>query len=1086
MTRINTNIGSTRGLRNLNKANKSLDTALQRLSTGSQINRGSDNPSGLIAGEKLRFQVTTIEQSIKNSNRASNVIATADGALGEIGGLLNQIRGLVQEGLNQGALSSTEIEANQLQIDAALSAINRISSNTTFAGDKLIDGSKSFVTSISSADAAKLSDVKVNEALLGSNTSVAINATVTSAAEKAELRYAGGPVASATTLEVAGAKGSQVLNFDAGSTVTNISDAINAVKDATGVSASVINSAPGSLTVSNATAGSLTVGNTLAASADLTTAGSINITRNARANSLQVDSVEGNSQLNFRDARATADLGEDADLGGSISVVLAETASDSGTSVTDVAIDASGNYTITIELGDSSGTSTTTRANIAAAIAAHSGAAALISVDDTATGGFGAATGTDTYAAFGATALTGGQNTDNNDVSFVDVRPVSERGDYNVAVEFVATAANQSLSVAVNTNEFGDRTVSITLATDANGNITSTADDIETLVNADGAANVLLSATASGDGSGVVQAASPSALSDVTNSSLTITDGRATDSTATFDDPLAIVLANSGASQSLAANFVASGDGGTLTVTLATDANGNVTTTAAEIRDFLANHADANVNQYQVEVSGDGSGVVQAFSSTDLTGADDLDNSDLTFTDLRATDSVGEFATSISTQFVTNGANQSLSAAVTQDASGNKTITFSLATDADGNITSTAADVASFLANDTSAGAVEARALVSVEASGTGLGVLQTKGVQSLTGGADGANNDVTFTDVRTGSPTNAINVSFVDPAGNDQALSVSVGVDLNGDNVINVSLATDSSGNITTTAAQLADFINSDSSAGAVAARALVSAAASGDGSEVVAARDAAALTASTGDDVLVLTSTEYGSNAAVEVKALSGTFASTLADGTTVADRDTGADIGVRINGQVAQGKGLKASIKTSSLDASISFTAASNTVSNSASITVNGGGATFQIGQEVSTSGQLGIGIESINTARLGGVSGKLFELGSGGGKSLLDVGAGQSGADLVNIVDQALDRVSTLRGRLGAIQKNVIETNIATLGVALENISEARSQIVDTDFATETANLTKSQILSQAGISVLSIANQQPQQVLALLG
>ena len=464
-------------------------------------------------------------------------------------------------------------------------------------------------------------------------------------------------------------------------------------------------------------------------------------------------------------------------------------------------------------------------------------------------------------------------------------------------------------------------------------------------------------------------------------------------------------------------------------------------------------------------MSGDGSGVVQAFSSTDLTGADDLDNSDLTFTDLRATDSVGEFATSISTQFVTNGANQSLSAAVTQDASGNKTITFSLATDADGNITSTAADVASFLANDTSAGAVEARALVSVEASGTGLGVLQTKGVQSLTGGADGANNDVTFT---------------------DQALSVSVGVDLNGDNVINVSLATDSSGNITTTAAQLADFINSDSSAGAVAARALVSAAASGDGSEVVAARDAAALTASTGDDVLVLTSTEYGSNAAVEVKALSGTFASTLADGTTVADRDTGADIGVRINGQVAQGKGLKASIKTSSLDASISFTAASNTVSNSASITVNGGGATFQIGQEVSTSGQLGIGIESINTARLGGVSGKLFELGSGGGKSLLDVGAGQSGADLVNIVDQALDRVSTLRGRLGAIQKNVIETNIATLGVALENISEARSQIVDTDFATETANLTKSQILSQAGISVLSIANQQPQQVLALLG
>ena len=100
MTRINTNIGTTRGLRNLNKANSQLDKSLQRLSTGSQINSGADNPSGLIAGEKLKLQVTTIEQSIKNSNRASNVLATADGALGEISGLLNQVRGLVQEGLN--------------------------------------------------------------------------------------------------------------------------------------------------------------------------------------------------------------------------------------------------------------------------------------------------------------------------------------------------------------------------------------------------------------------------------------------------------------------------------------------------------------------------------------------------------------------------------------------------------------------------------------------------------------------------------------------------------------------------------------------------------------------------------------------------------------------------------------------------------------------------------------------------------------------------------------------------------------------------------------------------------------------------
>ena len=165
MTRINTNVASLRGLRSLNRANELQNTALTRLSTGLKINSGKDNPAGLIAGETLRSQISAIEQSIKNSNRANNVIATADAALGEVNNLLNQVRGLVQESLNSGALSQSEIEANQLQVDAALSAINRISANTTFAGDKLIDGSKAFITSTTPADANKLSDFQINEAV---------------------------------------------------------------------------------------------------------------------------------------------------------------------------------------------------------------------------------------------------------------------------------------------------------------------------------------------------------------------------------------------------------------------------------------------------------------------------------------------------------------------------------------------------------------------------------------------------------------------------------------------------------------------------------------------------------------------------------------------------------------------------------------------------------------------------------------------------------------------------------------------------------------------------------------------------------
>ncbi|MEM1109218.1 MAG: flagellin, partial [Planctomycetota bacterium] len=76
--------------------------------------------------------------------------------------------------------------------------------------------------------------------------------------------------------------------------------------------------------------------------------------------------------------------------------------------------------------------------------------------------------------------------------------------------------------------------------------------------------------------------------------------------------------------------------------------------------------------------------------------------------------------------------------------------------------------------------------------------------------------------------------------------------------------------------------------------------------------------------------------------------------------------------------------------------------------------------------------------------------------------------------------------TLRGRLGAFQRNTVGSTIRSLGIALENTSAAESAIRDTDFAAETAELTRSQILVQAATNTLGIANSQPQNVLSLLG
>jgi flagellin len=84
----------------------------------------------------------------------------------------------------------------------------------------------------------------------------------------------------------------------------------------------------------------------------------------------------------------------------------------------------------------------------------------------------------------------------------------------------------------------------------------------------------------------------------------------------------------------------------------------------------------------------------------------------------------------------------------------------------------------------------------------------------------------------------------------------------------------------------------------------------------------------------------------------------------------------------------------------------------------------------------------------------------------------------------VVDGALNQVNNLRSELGAIQ-NRFESTISNLGVVVENANAARSRIMDADFAAETAELTRTQILQQAGVAILAQANTQTQFALALL-
>jgi flagellin len=105
MSRINTNVPSLVARANLHRSGQELDIRLNRLSTGLRINRGADDPAGLIVSERLRSDLKGAEQGIKNSDRASSVIATTEGSLAEVGDLLNSIRALIVEAANTGAIS---------------------------------------------------------------------------------------------------------------------------------------------------------------------------------------------------------------------------------------------------------------------------------------------------------------------------------------------------------------------------------------------------------------------------------------------------------------------------------------------------------------------------------------------------------------------------------------------------------------------------------------------------------------------------------------------------------------------------------------------------------------------------------------------------------------------------------------------------------------------------------------------------------------------------------------------------------------------------------------------------------------------
>ena len=206
----------------------------------------------------------------------------------------------------------------------------------------------------------------------------------------------------------------------------------------------------------------------------------------------------------------------------------------------------------------------------------------------------------------------------------------------------------------------------------------------------------------------------------------------------------------------------------------------------------------------------------------------------------------------------------------------------------------------------------------------------------------------------------------------------------------------------------------------------------------------------------------------------------------GATAKNRDAGTDVLALINGNLALGQGTQVQLNTGSLKLQLQLTTAfaqsTNAATNTKNFTITGGGAQFQLGAEVQSSQQVSVGIQSVDANKLGNSQlGFLSSIVSGGVNSLISGHA----ANASNIIDQAITQVSVTRGRIGAFEKNTLQTNVRSLQAAVENLTASESTIRDADFAAETSALTRSQILSSAATSVLSLSNSQAQQVLQLL-
>ncbi len=935
MTRINTNTSSLNAQKTLNRNTQDLQTALTRLSTGLRINSGKDDPAGLIAAEILQNNIVATQQAITNTQRGNMMIATADSALGSIGGLLHDIRALVTEVANAAVMNDDMVAANQLQVDSALEAINRIAQVTKFQGRRLLDGTLDFITDANLIPQIK--NLKIDLANLGTANEMPVMVEIAAAAEQAKITTSSGEsqanaeIRFSSRIRMEGTGGNNGTVFIMAKSQSQEFDNVKIMVD---------NSYADNALTSNVSARFDTSQKILYVNMGNS---SSTITYQNLVDAIEKDGlfevyVEGVTLENMSASAANiSKLAYDGNDNGYMTQdYITVTADAKGIDWNNVQVKFQ--YDEDLEAGKPQAAYDSDAKTITVTMAAGNegnevlGWNSLQNIAD-------AISGLDDFT---AAVTISNENTSNEVMAF---------GGFTTDTKVIAnTGATGYLKSAFSESTRAQATINF-------------------------AAGVLKSFDTAGSTSTQVyiKAAKLGSTYDKVNVQFVADATAAGQESAVWDT----------GSKSLIVHYF------------------HDTTTSSSVNQMVAAINKTSDWEAIVKTTAEGSRLLNAAQTTVSTTVDSLI--------VEATQAGANFNNMQVVFEATEGRGLTTPKAK-YDASAN---TFTFMVDYDKTTPTSLVDLMD--------------AINEIEGFAGYYNTSSNNGVNGMFGGRV----DATVVGNTGSTGGNTLLDDLVFEVAGPEGMEVFTF-------------------NKGTTSNQVATAIS------------------------LVA--DAIGVEATFNRDLVNIQSLAYGRDSFVSVSVLSeggkGEVAKSLS-----AFRAIGTDADAKINGVQASSKGNQMWINTSTLALTIDVTPA---VTDNFRFNITGGGAQFQLGPDVVSNQQVRMGIQSLNTARLGGVNGAMYQLKTGGSADLR-TDPNQS----AKILMDAITVVTELRGRLGALQGFTMDTNIKTMEDTLENMIQAESQIRDADFAVETANLTRAQVLVQSGTTVLSIANQNPQNVLALL-